>query len=192
MISHLSLVVALGNPGYQYQTTRHNIAWQLIGQLSFFSDLHWNQKFKGIYASYILKGEKIWFLKPMTYMNRSGESLSAMIDYFKIDIDRLLIIHDELELNFGVIGFKEGGGLAGHNGLRSIAASLGTVDFKRLRMGISRPAHSDITSYVLSDFSEDEEAVLPTYLEKASEFLELSIFEDFGLMVKRYKKENLL
>ena len=192
MASNLSLVVALGNPGLQYQATRHNIAWQLLDQLSFFSNLQWNQKFKGVYASHLLESEKIWFLKPMTYMNLSGESLAAMMDYFKIETERVLVIHDELELNFGVIGFKEGGGLAGHNGLRSIASCLGTRDFKRMRMGISRPSHSDITSYVLSDFNEDEEAVLPTYLERAVEFLELCMLEDFNFVKVKYKKKNLL
>ena len=95
-------------------------------------------------------------------------------------------------INFGVFGFKQGGGLAGHNGLRSIAACLETRDFKRMRMGISRPPYSDITSYVLGNFSYDEQAVLPIYLEKAAKLLEVCLREDFDSMVKNYRKKDTL
>ncbi|HLP45185.1 MAG TPA: aminoacyl-tRNA hydrolase [Candidatus Deferrimicrobium sp.] len=190
--SSITLVAALGNPGNQYAATRHNIAQQLIEKLSFFPELEWQHKFKGEYSSIVIGGRKVYFLAPLTYMNLSGESLQPMMQFFRIPLEEVLVIHDELELDFGVLGFKQGGGLAGHNGLRSIAAVLGTRDFKRMRLGISRPAHTDITSYVLGNFSPGEQAILPTYLEEAAKILEICLVEDFNSIVKKYRKQNLL
>ena len=186
------LAAALGNPGSRYESTRHNIAWQLLEYLSFYDDLDWRNKFKGEYAEYVLSGEKIFFLKPLTYMNRSGDSIREILAFFKIALEDVLVIHDDLELDFGVIGFKKNGGLAGHNGLRSTAASLGTRDFNRLRLGISRPSHSDITSYVLGDFSGDEQAVLPTYLEEAAGLLARCLSDGFDSMVEEFRKKRII
>jgi PTH1 family peptidyl-tRNA hydrolase len=190
--SPITLVMALGNPGAQYAATRHNIAWQMIEKLSFFDELDWQQKFKGEYSSTVIAGRKAYFLAPLTYMNLSGQSLLPMMQFFKIPMEEVLVIHDELELDFGVLSFKQGGGLAGHNGLRSIADVLGTRDFKRLRLGISRPTHPDITSYVLGNFSPGEQAILPTYLEEAAKVLEICLTEGFDSMLKKYRKQNLL
>lgn len=190
--SSITMVAALGNPGNQYSATRHNIAQQMIEKLSFLPELDWQHKFKGEYSTYILGGRKVYFLVPLTYMNLSGESLVPMMQFFKIPMEEILIVHDELELDFGVLGFKQGGGLAGHNGLRSIAAALGTQDFKRMRLGISRPAHTDITSYVLGNFSPGEQAILPTYLEEAAKILEICLMEEFDNILKKYRKQNLL
>ncbi len=190
--SEVTLVVALGNPGDEYRLSRHNIAWQLIEYLSFFSELTWQKKFKGEYTSTTVLGERIWFLAPLTFMNLSGQSLVAMMKYYKIDINQLLVLHDELELEFGVVGFKKGGGLAGHNGLRSVAVHLGSRDFKRFRLGISRPSHNDITSYVLGNFSKDEQSVLPTYLEKAADLLQMSLEDNFSSLAEEFKKKKLI
>jgi PTH1 family peptidyl-tRNA hydrolase len=186
------LVAALGNPGVRYANTRHNIAWQLLENLSFYENLEWKDKFKGEYARHSLSGEKIFFLKPLIYMNRSGESIRELISFFKIDLEDVLVLHDDLELDFGVTGFKRNGGLAGHNGLRSIASCLGTKDFNRMRLGISRPSHSDITSYVLGSFSEDEQVVLPTYLEAAAALLELYLTQGFDMVEEQYKKKRVI
>ena len=188
----IKLVAALGNPGMQYECTRHNIAWQLLEALSFYDEFEWQNRFKGEYAVHLKAGEKIFFLKPLTYMNRSGESIREIIRFFKIEIGQIIVIHDDLELDFGVIGFKRNGGLAGHNGLRSTAAYLGTRDFNRLRLGISRPAHTDITSYVLGDFSEDEQVLLPTYLEEAARLLELCLEQGFEIAADQYKKKKAI
>lgn len=188
----VTLVAVLGNPGVQYERTRHNIAWQMMEYLSFFDDLAWQQKFKGEYASISMEGRKVYFLAPQTYMNRSGDSLLPMMQFFKIPVEEILVVHDELEMDFGVMGFKQDGGLAGHNGLRSVSGVLGTRDFKRMRLGISRPSHSDITSYVLGGFSEDERAVLPTFLEEAAKLLELCLVSDFDTMAKEYKKKTII
>ena len=188
----IKLIVALGNPGQKYVTTRHNIAWQMLEHLSFFHNLIWQTKFKGEHSIHSIGGEKVFFLKPQTYMNLSGESVQPFAHFFKIKFDEILVIHDDIELDFGVIGFKNGGGLAGHNGLRSVANLLGTREFKRMRLGISRPTHGKVETYVLSNFSEDEKIVLSTYLDKAANLLEQCLTEDFNSIENKFKKENLL
>lgn len=188
----IKLIVALGNPGQKYDSTRHNIAWQMFESLSFYNSLSWQTKFKGDYSTHSIGGEKIFFLKPQTYMNQSGESVQPFAHFFKIKFDEILVIHDDIELDFGVVGFKTGGGLAGHNGLRSMANSLGTRDFKRMRLGISRPIHGTVEAYVLSKFSEDEMTVMPIYLDKAAQLLEHVLKENFDSIEKKYKKERLL
>ncbi len=186
------LVAALGNPGPQYAFTRHNIAWQMLEYLSFYDEIDWEYRFKGEYTVYPMAGDKVFFLKPLTYMNRCGISVLEISNYYKIELEDTLVVHDDLELDFGVIGFKRDGGLAGHNGLRSIAAYLGSRDFNRLRLGISRPPHRDITSYVLGNFSAEEEAVLPTYLEEAAKLLEKCLVEGFDSLVEEFKKKRVL
>ena len=125
-------------------------------------------------------------------MNLSGESVQPMAHFFKIKFNEILVIHDDIELDFGVIGFKTGGGLAGHNGLRSVVNALGTREFKRMRLGISRPTHGKVEAYVLSNFSNDEKIILPTYLDKAANLLEQCLTEDFNTIEKKHKKEMLL
>lgn len=184
----ISLIAALGNPDPQYTFTRHNIAWQMIEFLSYYPELDWQEKFKGLYSTYGIGNERVFFLKPLTYMNRSGLSLVILMNFFQIEPEEVLVIHDDLELDFGVVDFKRGGGLGGHNGLRSIASSLGTRDFNRMRLGISRPSHRDITSYVLGPFSSEEEPLLENFFSKAAGLLENCLDEGFDLAVKKYKK----
>lgn len=188
----IKLIVALGNPGYEYRFTRHNIAWQMIEYLSFYDDLKWHQKFKGLFSETYLEGEKIFLIKPDTFMNRSGISIATAATFYKLDVDEIVVIHDDLELDFGIVGFKKGGGLGGHNGLRSVTVSLGTKDFNRFRLGISRPSHSDITSYVLGGFNKDESAVLPIILEKGAKLFEENLGEDFSRLYSKYRKEKVL
>ena len=189
----IKLITALGNPGYQYKDSRHNIAWLLLEFLPFYDELNWKNKFSGEYASFRIKDEIRYFLRPLTFMNLSGQSIIKAMDYLKIETDEVLIIHDELELEFGVMGFKEGGGLGGHNGLRSIATALNTNEFKRVRLGISRPPHDDITSYVLDNFSEKQRVFLEIFLDQASELVyESLIIKDFNTMIENYKKLQII
>ncbi len=188
----IKLIAALGNPGQKYASTRHNIAWLLLEHLSFFPQLSWQSKFKGEYATHSINGETVYFLKPQTYMNLSGESVQPLAHFLKIEPAEILVIHDDIELPFGVIGFKTNGGLAGHNGLRSIANKIGTRDFKRLRLGISRPTTGTVEAYVLSNFSAEEQSALPIYLGKAARLLEESLVADFDSMEQRYRKHALL
>ena len=188
----IKLIIALGNPDTKYAQTRHNIAWQVLPYLSFYDNLRWQEKFKGKYATHAIQGQKVFLLTPQTYMNKSGESVQPFMNFFRLELAEILIIHDDIELDFGVVGFKTGGGLAGHNGLRSIAASLGSNDFNRFRLGISRPVHGKVDSYVLGKFSEDEQVVLPIYLQKAANLFEQCLIEPFDACERKFKKENLI
>ncbi|MDR2491543.1 MAG: aminoacyl-tRNA hydrolase [Spirochaetaceae bacterium] len=157
----VSLFVFMGNPGVKYQNTRHNAGRLFADILPLAFD--WRGKFKGQYAPFTAPdGRKCHALIPETFMNNSGESVQAAAAFFKIPPQEILVVHDELELRLGQAGLKFGGGLGGHNGLRSINAHLGTPDFWRLRLGIGRPGGvkekgQDISGWVLSPFYAGEQ-----------------------------------
>ncbi|MCK5734998.1 MAG: aminoacyl-tRNA hydrolase [Spirochaetaceae bacterium] len=167
----IELAVFLGNPGTQYSQTRHNMARMLLETLPGVKELIWREKFHGKFADYAVDGSRCRLLVPETFMNKSGVSVSAAVKFFKIDLKSLLVIHDDLELPFGQYSCRAGGGMAGHNGLKSLRDSLGKTEFIRLRLGIGRPKHGSVQSWVLGRFSPDEEAVLSLILNHASESL---------------------
>ena len=167
----IRLVVFLGNYGREYEKTRHNVAWLFEQSLSLTHSLSWQKKFNGNYASTEIDGQKIYFLKPETYMNNSGLAISEIANFFKITAEETLIIHDELELPFGTVSLKWSGGLGGHNGLRSAKAVFNTADFWRLRFGISKPTGVNIADYVLSPFSQDERGALDGVFKEAETLL---------------------
>lgn len=181
------LIVGLGNPGTKYDKTRHNFGFMLIDYLlQFYSEKNMRidelspSKFKGLsYKIFLDKESKIPFfylLKPETFMNLSGESVQPFMSWHNIIADNLLVLHDELDIPFGDIRLKTAGGLAGHNGLKSIAQQLGTQDFHRLRLGIGKPENkNEMINFVLNPFSNEEKIKLPDImnnsLEKISLFL---------------------
>lgn len=188
----IKLVTFLGNPGTEHLQTRHNAGWMLCEALESLQGNFWQTKFKGQYLQQQISGNKFIFLKPETYMNLSGSSVLACMQFFKITPEELMVVHDDLELDFGQIGLKEGGGLGGHNGLRSIAQVLGTNDFYRFRLGISRPSHRNVSAYVLSKFSPDEQIVLSDYLKNAANIFKKIFAEDIDRLVKRNQKVKLI
>ena len=168
------LIVGLGNPGTQYRRTRHNSGFMLLDRIV------GSEAGCSLLSSRSEKDFELWqwqpcstddpwlLLKPLTFMNRSGRAVQKVLKHRDISFDRILVVHDELDLPLGKIRFKKGGGLAGHNGLKSIAAVLGTRDFSRLRIGIDRPVDSgDVVSYVLGSFSPDEYQVFSSVLDHA-------------------------
>lgn len=164
----MHLVVGLGNPGPKYAATRHNVGFRVLERLlSEAGGAELRDKFKGRWAKLRLDGEDVVVLAPMTYMNLSGESVQAALSFFQLSIEQVLVVHDELDLPFGTLRLKKGGGAAGHNGLRSIIAHCGP-DFARLRVGIGRPAVGPLERWVLSGFDESEGAELPTVLDEAA------------------------
>ncbi len=189
------LIVGLGNPGIEYNDTRHNIGWSVLDTCSFSHTLNWRDKFKGLYAEYTLpnqKEDKIYFLKPMTYMNLSGQSVVALSSFFKIAVQDILVLHDEVDLPFGTIALKKGGGLAGHNGLKSIAQLMGSPDFLRLRIGIGRPVHGSMSSWVLSGFSKEEQIVLEALLVGTAKAIDIFLEKGFDHMASAYSKKNFV
>ena len=143
----ISLVVFLGNYGKEYEKTRHNAAWLFAASLDFFPRLSWQRKFRGQWASLPWRSgqeeRQVYFLMPETYMNLSGESAAGLASFYKIPPQEILAVHDEIELDFGTVSLKRGGGLGGHNGLRSLKSCLGTPDFWRIRLGVGKPPHPD-------------------------------------------------
>ena len=166
----IELAAFLGNPGKEYSQNRHNAGFLLAENPKINSPLNWRKKFKGFYAVF---NDKIHFIKPLTFMNLSGQAVSEAASFFKIKPDSILVVHDELELPLGVVSLKFGGGLGGHNGLRSMKASLGSADFWRIRIGIGRPVsdREAIVDWVLSDFDAAEKEILDKVLEAAADLL---------------------
>src|SRR5436190_5661081 len=158
--SSLDLLVAgLGNPGREHAGNRHNVGWLVLDELARRHEGSWRAKFNGRLAEVRIDGHKVALLKPETYMNDSGESVRAAMQFFKLAPDTVLVVHDESDLPLGRLQARLGGGTAGHNGVRSVATHLGTPEFLRLRVGVGRPERGDprpLADYVLSDFEPHE------------------------------------
>jgi PTH1 family peptidyl-tRNA hydrolase len=149
------LVAGLGNPGREYAATRHNVGFMVADELARRLGGSWRAKFSGDLAEVRLDGLRLALLKPQTFMNESGRSVGAAVRFFKVEPESLLVVHDEVDLEPGRLQVRLGGGLAGHNGLRSVAQHVGTPDFARLRIGVGRPERGDprpVADFVLSEF----------------------------------------
>ena len=154
------LVVGLGNPGREHERDRHNVGWLVLEELGRRHDASWRGKFSGRLAEIRFDGLRLALLKPETYMNLVGGSAAAAARFFKVEPGSLLVVHDDVDLEPGRLQARAGGGLAGHNGLRSLAQALGTQDFLRLRIGVGRPGRGDprsVADYVLSGFEPEED-----------------------------------
>jgi peptidyl-tRNA hydrolase, PTH1 family len=167
------LVVGLGNPGREYEETRHNVGWLVVDELARRHGGSFRSKFSGQLSEVRIAERKIALLKPETYMNESGRSIAAAARFFKVDPEALLVVHDDVDLEPERLQARLGGGLAGHNGLRSIAQALGTNEFLRLRIGVGRPGRGDrrsVSDYVLSKF--DPETDLDALVARAADAVE--------------------
>ena len=157
------LIIGLGNPGKQYTKTRHNIGFRAADVISdrlSFSSFVENSKFKAEIASGNAFDDKVTIAKPTTYMNLSGEAVGAIAQYYKIPLSKIIVIHDDIDLKLGEVRVKQGGGHAGHKGLRSIDGHIGK-DYWRLRIGVGRPENKDdVPDYMLQDFSKEEMVVM--------------------------------
>jgi peptidyl-tRNA hydrolase, PTH1 family len=154
------LVVGLGNPGREYAANRHNAGYLVVDELARRHGGSWRSKFSGQLAEIRLDGHKLALLKPETFMNESGQSVGAAMRFFRLDPDAVLVVHDEGDLERGRLQLRLGGGLGGHNGLRSIASHLKTQDFLRLRVGVGRPGRGDprpLADYVLANFEPHDD-----------------------------------
>jgi PTH1 family peptidyl-tRNA hydrolase len=152
------LVVGLGNPGREYASTRHNVGFMVADELARRHGGSWRSKFSGEVADVRIDDARLALLKPHTYMNESGRAVASAVKFYKVDPEDLLAVHDEVDLDVGRMQARLGGGLAGHNGLRSVASALKTPDFLRLRIGVGRPERGDprpVADWVLSPFEPD-------------------------------------
>lgn len=217
----IKLVAFLGNYGKEYEKTRHNVSWYFEDSLPFANRLSWQNKFKGEIASFtpaelsqwacdtkicskkdgspVLVPDEapshIYFLKPLTYMNLSGDSIIEVANFYKIQPAEIMVVHDELELAPGFVSLKWSGGLGGHNGLRSTKAVLGTPDFWRLRFGIGRPDNPNISvaDYVLSRFTPDQQEQMQNVFSQTNLLLvKLLLSKDPNNLLQPWSKKNLL
>jgi peptidyl-tRNA hydrolase, PTH1 family len=181
------LVAGLGNPGPRYERDRHNVGWMVVDELARRRDASFKSKFSGRVGETRIDDRRLALLKPETYMNESGRSISAAARYYKVAPEDVLVVHDDVDLELGRLQARAGGGLAGHNGLRSIAQALGTSEFLRLRIGVGRPGrgdHRDVAAYVLAPFElhEDREVIV----SRAADAVEAVVVEGIEEAQRRF------
>ncbi len=178
----MKLIVGLGNPGEKYARTRHNIGFIIVDEIAKSLGISkFDSKFKGYFAKTSYRGEEFLLLKPQTFMNLSGQSVAQIIAYYKIDIDDILVVYDDLDMETGKIRFKGKSSSGGHNGIKSIESCIGTSDFKRLKFGIDRSENTPVVNYVVGKFTNAElETVIPQVAvakDACLDFLSLSFIE---------------
>ncbi len=189
----MKLICGLGNPGREYERHRHNVGFMVVETLlpRARAELH-QGKFQARVGQGTLGGEKIVFLEPQTYMNLSGRSVAEAARFYKVAVEDVLVIHDELDLDFGRLQLKAGGGSGGHNGLKSTVSSLGEDGFIRLRFGIGKPqgpnAKERVAGYVLSNFDDGERRRLDELLAQAADAAETWVRDGLATAMNRYNK----
>lgn len=165
------LIIGLGNPEEEYGRTRHNMGFNVINKLSNKYAIEVNKKkFEGIYGDGIVEGEKVILLKPQTYMNLSGKSIVQVVNFYKIPLENIIVIYDDIDIEPGLIRIRKKGSSGSHNGMKSVIAELGSGEFMRVRVGIGKPKYDgDMINYVIGAVSEEEQKALEKGVEKAKE-----------------------
>lgn len=188
----MKLIVGLGNPGSKYEYTRHNMGFWFLDYYISAKNIvvNWKSKFNACYMETSLFGEKVIFVKPNTYMNLSGEAVRDFVNFFKIDVSDLLVVSDDLDLITGNFKLRENGSSGGHNGLKNIAQLLGTFDFKRLKIGISKDGGVDTKDYVLSKITGEEKKVYLELFGKLVGVLDDYFQLSFGDLMSKYNRKN--
>jgi PTH1 family peptidyl-tRNA hydrolase len=188
----VKILVGLGNPGIFYRMTRHNIGFQVIDRLAEINQISIRTKrFKSHYGKGAVETEEVVLVKPMTYMNRSGEAVKKIVDFFHLKIEDLIVVHDDLDLPFGRLRFKRRGGDGGHQGIRSIIEWMGNHNFLRLKVGIGRPPEGmDPAKYVLKRFDKIERPLLDQLLFQGAESLKVMLLEGIEKAMNQFQKRD--
>lgn len=185
------VIAGLGNPGPKYQWTRHNAGFLFLDRLAHLEGLSIDRKqFGGLTAHWDRNGKRLVLLKPQTFMNLSGRSVMPALQFYKLKPDHLIVVHDDIDLPLGTARLKQGGGHGGQNGLRSIMEQVGRGDFVRLRLGIGRPLHGDVTAHVLGTFTPAEMEIFAKVLDGALEMLETALDEGVPKAMSIYNNRN--
>lgn len=183
----MKLIVGLGNPGKEYELTRHNIGFIFIDNYASSKGVKIDKKkFNGLYQELIINDEKVILLKPQSFMNLSGEIVEKYVNFFKVDINDILIINDDLDMDFGRIRLRASGSSGGHNGLKNIALHIHTNQFKRLKIGISNNKLIDTKDYVLGKFSKEEKETIDNLKETVNNLLDDYLVLDFNRLMSKY------
>lgn len=186
----IKLIVGLGNPGVCYNNTRHNTGFRFIDFYAKLNCVEINkEKFNGKYVEFLKNDVKIVLLKPQSFINLSGEVIKKYIDYYKISIDDLLVVHDDLDLSCGKIKLRPRGSSAGHNGLKNIENNLQSDEYKRLKIGISNNKDIDTKDYVLGCFTNEEEKLLLNLQETIANIIDDFLVSDFDIMMAKYNRK---
>jgi peptidyl-tRNA hydrolase, PTH1 family len=181
------LVVGLGNPGREHALDRHNVGWMVVDELARRHDGSFRSKFSGKLAEVRLDGLRLALLKPETYMNLSGSSLGAAARFYKLPTEQIAVVHDDVDLEHGRLQVRLGGGLAGHNGLRSVRQALGSAEFLRARVGVGRPGRGDrrpVADYVLSSFEPEQDA--DALVSRAADAVEVLVRDGLDEAQRRF------
>ena len=178
----MKLVVGLGNPGREYKNTRHNIGFMVLD--NYLGKVDWKNKMESYFYNTNIEGEDVIFLKPLTYMNLSGMAVSKVVKFYKINLDDILVIQDDLDLKAGTYKIKKNSSSGGHNGIKSIISELGSEDFLRLKIGIGKSSLIPTDKYVLSRFSEEEKNNIEENFEKFNELINAFIIGGIDNILK--------
>jgi peptidyl-tRNA hydrolase, PTH1 family len=186
------MIVGLGNPGIPYRMARHNIGFQVVDRLAKINHIPIRtRRFKSLYGTGWIDSQQVVLAKPMTFMNRSGEAVKKAADFFHLKMEDLVVVHDDLDLLFGRIRFKQRGGDGGHQGVRSIIESMGGNNFLRLKVGIGRPPQGiDPAKYVLEAFDKIEQSHLDRILSQAAESLKVMLLEGLEKAMNQFQKKE--
>ena len=182
----MKLIVGLGNPGKEYENTRHNIGFMSVDKIINEKNLTEKEKFNGKYYEYNINNEKIIILKPQSYINLSGQVINKFVNYFKIDTDDILIIHDDLDLPVGKIKLRMSGGSGGHNGLKDIENCLKTKNYKRIKVGISNNKNIDTKDYVLGRFNSEDKKIIDNSINTISNIINDFPYLTFENLMNKY------
>jgi PTH1 family peptidyl-tRNA hydrolase len=180
----MKLIVGLGNPGKEYENTRHNVGFMVLDNYLKTDD--WKEKFKGLYHEDRINGEKVIFVKPLTYMNLSGDCVVQFVNYFDIDINDILVIQDDLDEEVGCFKLKKHSGSGGHNGIKSIISSLNSEDFLRLKIGISSSNDIPVIDYVLGKFSKEDLNKIVANMDTFNEIIDSFIINGADKTMNKY------
>lgn len=188
----MKLIIGLGNPGKEYENTRHNIGFQFLDSYLKYKNINdtWSNKFNGLYLQTFINNEKVIFLKPQSYMNLSGGVVRKYVDYFNIDSSDILVVSDDLDLLVGNFKIKANGSSGGHNGLKDIERNIGTSEYKRLKIGISNNKSIDCRDYVLGKISSTDKKVYESLFSDLARLLDDYFVLPFSDLMSRYNRKN--
>ena len=184
----MKLIVGLGNPGPEYDRTRHNMGFKVIDKLSAKYSIEVNHsKFKGMYGTGLINGEKIILFKPYTYMNLSGEAVEQIAAFYKVSLEDLIVIYDDIDIAPGLIRIRKSGSAGSHNGMKSVTQMMGSTAFPRVRVGTGKPDNTDhLIEYVIGAIDEDEKPLLEEGIQKAADAVSMIIEENIDLAMNRF------
>ncbi|HVK62000.1 MAG TPA: aminoacyl-tRNA hydrolase [Bdellovibrionales bacterium] len=188
------LVVGLGNPGGKYAMTRHNVGFMALDAYCASVGMpKWKEERQALVTKLKIDDEDVLFVKPQTFMNKSGESVQALMHFHKIETSNLIVVHDEIDIPFGAVRIHKNRGAGGHNGIKSITQMLGTMDYTRLKLGVGKSMNPniDVATHVLQNFSPEEQNELHDYLSLAGDAIESLIFDGYDKSASKFTRDGI-